>query len=149
MERHHKSMLEKGVFERVDPARSFIMGRIKGKSNRTTEVRLRMALVRAGISGWELHDPSVRGRPDFFFSKSRVAVFVDGCFWHGCPRCGHIPRTRSAFWEAKFQRNKTRDARNGRALRKDGIVVIRVWEHSLKNQIGVKQAVARIRRHLP
>jgi DNA mismatch endonuclease (patch repair protein) len=73
-----------------------------------------------------------------------LAVFVDGCFWHGCPQCGHVPKTRSPFWEAKFQRNRMRDARNARKLRQLGVCVIRVWEHSLKTPVGRHRVLARI-----
>ena len=131
MERFLKHKLENGRFSGVSPTRSRIMGSIRSKSNRSTERRLRFALVRAGIRGWKLHVPSVLGCPDFFFPKQRIAVFVDGCFWHGCPKCGHIPRTRSEFWRAKIDRNRQRDRDIARRLRKQGVLVVRVWEHDL------------------
>ena len=111
MERRLKSHLPEGKFVGVSIHRARIMSAIRGKSNRTTELRLRMALVRSGIEGWTLHSSALPGKPDFCFPKSRVAVFVDGCFWHGCDRCGHVPKTRSAFWQAKFERNQERDPR--------------------------------------
>jgi DNA mismatch endonuclease (patch repair protein) len=72
-------------------------------------------------------------------------VFVDGCFWHGCPRCGHVPHTNSTFWHAKFSRNHERDLMNTRALKKLGMKVIRIWEHSLKNHSSTAAAIDRIR----
>lgn len=110
------------------------MGKIRGKGNRTTEVRLRLGLVRTAISGWCLH-PELPGRPDFFFWNQKVAVFVDGCFWHGCPRCGHIPRTNRAFWRAKIERNQNRGRRWDRLLNRRGISVLHIWECDLKDNL--------------
>ncbi len=74
---------------------------------------------------------SGRVRPDFVFPRLRVAVFVDGCFWHGCPRHATWPKTRAAFWLAKITGNKARDRRVNRLLRTKGWRVLRVWEHEL------------------
>ena len=112
MERHLRKMLKGGTFKNVSPARSLAMSKIRGRGNLTTEVPLRYAMVKAGISGWRMH-PVLPGRPDFFFLPSQSCIFVDGCFWHGCPRCGHIPRTRSQFWRAKIDRNQQRAAKWG------------------------------------
>jgi DNA mismatch endonuclease (patch repair protein) len=120
------------------------MGAIRSKGNKTTELRLRMALIRAGISGWKLHDRSLAGTPDFSFVRAKLAVFVDGCFWHGCSRCGHTPKTRSAFWTAKFERNQARDIRTARQLRKQGFKVIRFWEHQIKQSGGLQKAISKI-----
>jgi len=120
------------------------MAAIRGKSNKSTEVLLRMALVRAGIRGWTLH-PAITGKPDFYFPKERIAMFVDGCFWHGCPWCGHIPSTRRLFWRAKIDRNKWRDRRNVRILRECGVRSLRVWEHSLCGSGSVNSIIAKIR----
>lgn len=68
-------------------------------------------------------------RPDVAFTRAKVAVFIDGCFWHGCPEHGTSPRTNSDYWSAKIARNRERDDENARALRDAGWVVIRVWEH--------------------
>lgn len=148
MDRFLKSKLPDGRFVGVDPVRSRIMAAIRGKSNRTTERALRLALVRAGISGWRLHVPNLPGCPDFFFPRCRLAVFVDGCFWHGCPKCGHIPSTRSSFWRAKIRRNKLRDRQTTEALGARGIQVIRLWEHSTKDSRALCTAIAQIARHL-
>jgi len=132
MERYLKDVLGSSKFDDVGETRSRTMGAIRGKGNKTTELRLRMAFVRAGLRDWHLHNRELPGRPDFFFPEKRVAVFVDGCFWHGCARCGHTPKTRSFFWTAKFERNKQRDRRNLRLLNALGIRVVRFWEHQLK-----------------
>jgi DNA mismatch endonuclease (patch repair protein) len=141
MERYLKTLLKDGAFTDVDPTRSHIMGRIKSKSNRSTEATLRMALVRCGIRGWRLNASDQFGKPDFFFDEKKIAVFVDGCFWHGCGLCGHTPKTRSEFWAAKFKRNRQRDRRSNRTLVQCGVRVIRIWEHSLKDANKLDSAV--------
>jgi DNA mismatch endonuclease (patch repair protein) len=133
MERCLRKFLKKGVFEDVSPERYKTMAAIRSKHNRTTEQKLKMLLVRNRISGWTSHKKAMPGNPDFFFAKKNVAIFVDGCFWHGCPRCGHLPKTRTAFWKAKIERNVERDKQKRMMLKKMGIDVIRFWEHELSD----------------
>jgi DNA mismatch endonuclease (patch repair protein) len=73
-------------------------------------------------------------RPDFVFLKSRTAIFVDGCFWHGCPRHATQPENHRAFWRRKLSANKIRDRRVNRALRRAGWRVIRIWECALQKR---------------
>lgn len=146
MERILRRALQGGRFKNVSADRSRIMGLIRSRGNRSTEKRFRYALVRTGIRGWVLHPKSVFGSPDFYFPRHRLAVFIDGCFWHGCRRCGHIPRTRSAFWRMKFERNKERGRLVRAVLGRNGIGIVRLWEHEVKN--GVNDAVIRLRRSL-
>lgn len=103
-----------------------------------------MALVRSKISGWRLHASDLPGKPDFYFPKNKVAVFVDGCFWHGCVRCGHVPKTRSSFWRAKIQRNKQRHSLVARQLKRNDISVVRIWEHSMKTAVARLKALKRL-----
>ena len=151
--------------------RSEVMALIRSHSNKATELRLVQLLREHGITGWRRQvklrvdvsggasrarrklrpsdscsqlptNPSqLSVRPDFVFRKQRVAVFVDGCFWHGCPRHGTKPVQNAAFWTAKFARNKARDRAVTRALRGAGWTVLRVWECALK----VKRAAATMR----
>jgi len=144
MEKRLKKYLEDGKFVDVPEKRSKTMSAIKGKHNRSTELRLRMALIRNGISGWRLHAKELLGNPDFFFESKNIAIFVDGCFWHGCPKCGHIPKTRSQFWEEKIKRTQQRDKKNRNELRKRGIRVIRIWEHELKGKTIDPRVVSKI-----
>jgi DNA mismatch endonuclease (patch repair protein) len=144
MEKRLKKYLKKGTFENVSNVRSRTMSAIRGKNNLTTEVRLRMAFIRNGISGWKLHAKELPGKPDFYFKKDKIAVFVDGCYWHGCPMCGHIPKTRSRFWAAKIKRNKQRDVNQKIELRKMGISSLRVWEHELKKTADIDSVVEKI-----
>lgn len=111
--------------------RSRIMSAIKGKGNQSTEERLRKILKDYGLSGWRRHLP-LPGRPDFAFPRHKLAIFVDGCFWHGCPRCFKMPKKNTEFWAEKLRRNRARDRRNARLLRSKGWSVMRVWEHDLK-----------------
>lgn len=85
------------------------------------------------------------GQPDFVFPAERVAVFVDGCFWHGCPRHCRIPASNVTFWQRKFEANTQRDLLVTRTLRQLGWRVVRIWEHSLTDSSRV---VARVRRKL-
>jgi DNA mismatch endonuclease, patch repair protein len=115
---------------RPSPQRIRIMRAIRGSGNRTTELTLVAAMRASELTGWR-RKQNLPGHPDFVFRRKRLAVFVDGCFWHGCPRCYRVPRTNSAFWQAKIQANRKRDARVSRNLRKQGWRVLRIWEHSL------------------
>jgi DNA mismatch endonuclease (patch repair protein) len=128
-----RACLEGGSFGSVSPKRSDMMSAVRGRHNRSTEQRLRMALVRAGVGGWTLHPADIVGHPDFWFSATGTAVFVDGCFWHGCPRCGHTPTSNRKFWAEKIKGNKRRDRRVSRLLRQQGCRVVRLWEHQISS----------------
>lgn len=119
-------------FEKPDHARSANMRAIRSRGNRSTEWRLRSYLIRSGLRGWKVHSNEFLGTPDFAFPNSRVLIFIDGCYWHGCPKCGHIPKTNLPYWTAKIGRNKTRDKKYSRELSKQGFKVIRIWECALK-----------------
>ncbi|HRZ54434.1 MAG TPA: very short patch repair endonuclease [Candidatus Paceibacterota bacterium] len=110
--------------------RSEIMSRIRSKGNRATEQRLRTLMRSRGIVGWR-RNQTVFGSPDFVFRASRLAVFVDGCFWHGCPIHCSTPVSNRAFWRRKLSANRTRDLHVNRALRKKGWRVLRIWQHDL------------------
>lgn len=110
--------------------RSEVMSRIRGRGNKETELALAALMRRHGIKGWRRHQP-VFGKPDFVFRRHRLAVFVDGCFWHGCPLHATKPATNRAFWRKKLARNKARDRLVTRTLRCAGWRVLRIWEHEL------------------
>jgi len=113
--------------------RSLVMSRIRGTANKDTELRLMQIFRVAGINGWR-RSSKLLGKPDFVFPKLKTAVFVDGCFWHGCPKHATWPKTRAAFWLAKITGNKARDRKVNRLLRAKGWTVIRVWEHELRRR---------------
>jgi DNA mismatch endonuclease (patch repair protein) len=134
MEKALRKKLPGGEFVGVPPPHSRRMGAVRGRGNRTTEARFRALLMRAGVRGWKLNPKTLAGRPDFFFPLERLAVFVDGCFWHGCPQCGHVPRVNRPFWKAKIERNRQRDSLTAIRLNQDGIQVLRFWEHELRTE---------------
>jgi DNA mismatch endonuclease (patch repair protein) len=118
------------------------MSRIRSK-NTKPEVLLRRALRDAGLVGYRLHWGPYH--IDVAWPGLRVAVFVDGAFWHG--KLGKTPKTNPEFWKAKFARNKARDEEATRALRRDGWVVIRYWDTDKKIPIGrIRRAVSTRRR---
>jgi DNA mismatch endonuclease Vsr len=121
-------------FKKPGVDRSRNMRAIKASSNATTELRLRAHLIRNRITGWKVGAKAVPGCPDFFFSKEGIAVFVDGCFWHGCPNCGHTPKSNRPYWSEKLARNKHRDTQIARKLRSKGIKVLRFWECQLRDK---------------
>jgi DNA mismatch endonuclease (patch repair protein) len=110
--------------------RSDVMARIRGKGNKSTELRLIEILRKEGIKGWR-RNQQVFGRPDFVFKAARTAMFVDGCFWHACPQCYRRPRSNQAYWDEKYRRNRRRDKLVGRQLRREGWKVLRIWAHEL------------------
>jgi DNA mismatch endonuclease, patch repair protein len=118
--------------------RSDVMSRIRSRGNAQTELALVSLLKAHGITGWRRHFKlKVQGskktvRPDFVFPRERVVVFVDGCFWHGCPLHGTRPKGNAAFWRRKIEGNMARDRRVHRALRRSGWSVLRLWEHALR-----------------
>lgn len=111
-------------------SRSRIMSAVRSRGNRSTELRLTTLLRRAGLNGWRRHKP-ILGKPDFVWVNRRVALFVDGCFWHGCPTCYQAPRHNRTYWRKKLLRNRRRDRLVTRELIESGWRVIRVWECEL------------------
>ena len=110
--------------------RSEVMSRIKGKGNKDTELLMIQILRNHHISGWR-RNYGLLGKPDFVFPNQKVVLFVDGCFWHLCPKHFNMPQNNRAFWEQKLQGNKKRDGFVTRTLRRDHWRVVRVWEHEL------------------
>ncbi len=120
------------------------MARVRSHSNRSTELRLITIMKAAGITGWR-RGVVLAGKPDFVFRAERVVVFVDGCFWHGCPKCGEVPASNAEYWGKKITRNRKRDRRVGRMLRAKGWMVIRIWECALRRP---ERVAGRLRRAL-
>lgn len=116
----------------VSPSeRSRIMASVKSDRNKSTEIAVAVLLRKYGVSGWRRHYP-LEGKPDFVFLKNKIALFIDGCLWHGCPKHCRIPKTNRQYWVNKISKNKARDARMQRKLRTHGWTVIRIWEHEIK-----------------
>lgn len=124
-------------------ARSELMGRIKCKDT-APERALRKAVGRAGLRP-SRRPEMVDGSPDIAFKRAKVAVFADGCFWHGCPLHGRLPKSdRAPYWESKIGANKKRDERVGASLVSKGWLCLRFWEHELKELGGADVAAERI-----
>jgi DNA mismatch endonuclease (patch repair protein) len=119
------------------------MAKVKSRENRSTELRLIQIFKEFKITGWRRR-VAVFGSPDFVFREARLAVFVDGCFWHGCPVHGSLPDSNQLFWIRKLNQNKKRDLLVSRELRNAGWLVIRIWHHELKNPKSVASRVRRL-----
>ena len=140
------------VFSQIK--RSEVMSRIRSRGNRDTELAL-MSVFRAhSVTGWRRQIQirsakrgvrNFRVRPDFVFKHARITVFVDGCFWHGCPKHGTRPANNHAFWRKKLTGNQARDRLVTRTLRRQGWRVLRIWEHELARKREAR-LVARLRR---
>jgi DNA mismatch endonuclease (patch repair protein) len=122
--------------------RSDIMSQVKGRDNIATEILLIRIFREYNISGWRRH-VAIFGNPDFVFPKFRLVVFVDGCFWHGCPKHGTQPASNRSFWKKKLAYNKSRDRIVNRTLRKEGWSVLRIWQHQLRNHASVALRVSK------
>lgn len=112
--------------------RSRIMGSVRGKGNKSTEIRFLSFLKTSNIRGWRRNYPLL-GKPDFVFPRFKIAVFIDGCFWHGCAQHCRMPSSNQDYWFAKIEKNKVRDKKIRKKLRDKGWNVIRVWEHEIKS----------------
>jgi len=133
--------------------RSETMSRIRGSGNKSTELRLIAAFRAHRITGWrrgatlkfKTNKMTLNVRPDFVFPKLSRAVFVDGCFWHGCPLHATQPKANAIFWKEKIASNQARDKRVTRTLGREGWRVLRIWEHELTKKHANRLA-ARLRR---
>ena len=117
------------------------MAAIRSTGNRATELRLASIFRAQGITGWRRHQ-RLPGKPDFIFRRQRLAVFVDGCFWHGCARHLRVPRDNRPYWKHKIARIIQRDRQTNRHLRKAGWRVVRIWEHALRSPVLVARRIA-------
>ncbi|WP_367899216.1 very short patch repair endonuclease [Leptospira sp. WS58.C1] len=111
--------------------RSRVMSKIRGKGNKTTELGLIVLLKKNRLKGWR-RNSKLPGRPDIIFPKQKVAIFADGCFWHGHNCRNVIPKSNIIFWTRKLSQNKARDLRQSRKLRMRGWSVFRIWECKIK-----------------
>ncbi len=110
--------------------RSQIMAKVKGRGNKSTELKLIKFFKEYCIKGWRRKYP-LTGNPDFVIPKSRLAIFVDGCFWHGCKEHCRMPESNSEYWISKIDKNIKRDNLINKGLKEERWTVIRIWEHEL------------------
>jgi DNA mismatch endonuclease, patch repair protein len=120
--------------------RSQVMAAVRSKGNRETELKLVAILRAAGITGWRRHQ-SLPGCPDFVFLAQRLVIFVDGCFWHGCPQHCRMPKANGRYWQQKISRNIGRDRATVRILKAARWRVIRLWGHSLRHPTRVSRRI--------
>jgi DNA mismatch endonuclease, patch repair protein len=138
----------KSIRARAPSASSDVVRRVMQANrsfNTTPEARLRSALHQLGIR-FRKHvnvDSEVKCKADVVFRRVRTCIFVDGCYWHGCPKHFQNPKANHAWWKEKIADNRNRDRRKTTALRKRGWTVIRIWEHQLKGK-NTKQIARRI-----
>jgi len=114
--------------------RSYNMSKIKSK-NTKYEIILRKKLWAEGIRNYRLHK-KLPGTPDITFTNSKLVIFVDGCFWHKCPKCFKKPSTNINFWNKKINSNVERDKKVNRILKENGWKVLRFWEHDIKKDVN-------------
>jgi len=127
--------------------RSWAMAQVRAKYNKSTEIKFIEILKEHRITGWMRGYPMF-GNPDFVFAKRRVAVFIDGCFWHGCRKHCRMPKSNADYWENKIGNNISRDRAVNKHIRSKGWVVIRFWEHELKNKSTYSRKIGNLVRHL-
>ncbi len=127
--------------------RSRIMSLIRSVGNRETEGAFVLLLRREGIAGWR-RKVALHGKPDFVFPRKRVAVFVDGCFWHHCPHHGKIPKTHRAYWREKIVRNMERAKEVNRELRRQKWGVVRIWGCELGSTQRLNRKLKRLHKLL-
>ena len=119
--------------------RSRMMSKIRSKDTKP-ELAVRRILWRAGIR-YRIHDRTLPGTPDISNKRRRLAVFVDGCYWHGCPACYQEPKTNAEFWRSKIAGNRRRRKAVREDLERLGFRVVEIWEHDAKNADSVAGSV--------
>lgn len=128
---------------------SRIMSSIKAK-NTKPELQLRRAIWKQGVRGYRLFWDRIPGKPDITFPKRKIAIFVNGCYWHRCPLCNPpMPKSNVSFWQAKFLNNQARDSKNRKTLEDRGWCVIIVWECQIKKELSecVERIIGILKKH--
>lgn len=113
--------------------RSEIMSKIRSK-NTKIEVKFRKLLWNNGYRNYRVKN-KIKGKPDMYFPAKKIAVFIDGCFWHKCPKCYVEPKSNRKYWVPKIERNVTRDKKINKELKKQKIKVFRIWEHYIRKDL--------------
>lgn len=109
--------------------RSLTMSRIKSKGTSIEKI-VRSVLRRNNIQ--YTSNPKMYGHPDMIINDKKIAIFLDGCFWHGCKKCKNTPKTNKIYWTTKISSNRERDKTISKNLRSRGWIVLRLWEHQIK-----------------
>lgn len=119
------------------------MGAVKGKGTKL-EKRLFVLLAGMRLRGWKQNVENLAGKPDVVFANERLIIFVDGCFWHGCPVCRRtLPETNRAYWERKIRRNMELSKTYTEQLESDNWTVLRIWEHEIVDAPAIRTRIAK------
>lgn len=127
--------------------RSEVMSLVHSNGNQSTEIRMVRLLRTSHIRGWR-RKARLIGKPDFLFEQARLAVFIDGCFWHGCSVHFRRPKSNQAYWDQKVHSNRTRDLEITKKLKDKGWHVLRIWEHELKSSRSIERVIRKLIREL-
>ncbi|MCS6956550.1 MAG: very short patch repair endonuclease [Patescibacteria group bacterium] len=114
--------------------RSFNMSKIRSL-NTKIEKAFRSLLYKNGYFKYTINNKKITGNPDIFFPKKKLAIFIDGCFWHGCKKCFKKPKSNLEYWHKKISRNLLRDKEINKKLKKEKIKFLRFWGHEIKNNL--------------
>lgn len=117
----------------TEKQRSYNMSQIKRRDT-SIELNLRKYIWARGLRGYRV-DANIKGKPDLYFPKHEIAVFVDGCFWHKCPECFIRPKSNTDYWDSKIKRNVERDRKINKELKDKGVQVVRFWEHEVREDV--------------
>lgn len=120
------------------------MRAVRSRGNKSTELKFKIALRKAGVKGWRSH-PKLNCAPDFAFQNEKIAIFIDGCFWHGCKKHLRLPKSNAPYWKRKINRNIERDKTANRSLKAAGWKVLRIWEHTVKDEKPLQKLLKKIR----
>jgi DNA mismatch endonuclease (patch repair protein) len=123
--------------------RSAVMSTVR-RSGTRLEIVFAEALAARGLTGFDAQPAGIPGKPDFAHRDGRIVVFIDSCFWHGCPEHLRRPASNTDYWQQKVKRNRARDRRVTAELRDAGWKVVRIWEHSVRNPRALKWWLTRI-----
>jgi DNA mismatch endonuclease (patch repair protein) len=122
--------------------RSKVMAKVRSQNTRLEQTLFNL-LIESGLSDFATHVKELLGKPDIVFNKQKLIVFLDSCYWHGCPKHLRMPSSNVDYWQNKIKRNKTRDRRQSSELKKSGWRVVRIWEHELKTPTSVVRKITR------
>ena len=114
------------------------------RSGTRLEAAFAQGLAERGLTGFEEQPSGIAGKPDFAHRDARIVIFIDSCFWHGCPQHLRRPASNTDYWQQKIRRNRARDRRVSAELKTDGWRVVRIWEHSMSNPRALKWWLTRI-----
>ena len=124
------------------------MRAVKGKGT-SLERRLFAMLAGMGVKGWRKNANDIEGKPDVVFPHAKLAIFIDGCFWHGCPVCKKkLPQTNREYWVQKINHNMELAKTHNQKLAEQGWTVIRIWEHEIRDKEAMKVVKSTIRQAL-